>query len=50
VDDPPVTPGQAAHLLTYAKERVQLGRAIIDNQAIAFALADMKMETTPPGY
>jgi acyl-CoA dehydrogenase len=30
--------------LGYAKERVQFGRPIIENQAIAFALADMKME------
>jgi acyl-CoA dehydrogenase len=30
--------------LDYAKERQQFGRAIIENQAIAFALADMKME------
>jgi len=30
--------------LAYAKERRQFGRAIIENQAIAFALADMKME------
>jgi len=30
--------------LGYAKERVQFGRPIIQNQAIAFALADMKME------
>src|SRR3954451_15295282 len=30
--------------LDYAKERVQFGRPIIQNQAIAFALADMKME------
>jgi acyl-CoA dehydrogenase len=30
--------------LDYAKERVQFGRRIIENQAIAFALADMKME------
>jgi acyl-CoA dehydrogenase len=30
--------------LDYAKERVQFGRPIIDNQAIAFTLADMKME------
>ena len=30
--------------LGYAKERKQFGRAIIENQAIAFALADMKME------
>jgi acyl-CoA dehydrogenase len=30
--------------LGYAKERVQFGRPIVTNQAIAFALADMKME------
>jgi acyl-CoA dehydrogenase len=30
--------------LDYAKERRQFGRAIICNQAIAFALADMKLE------
>ena len=30
--------------LDYAKERKQFGRAIIENQAIAFALADMKLE------
>jgi acyl-CoA dehydrogenase len=30
--------------LEYAKERQQFGRPIIDNQAIAFALADMKLE------
>jgi acyl-CoA dehydrogenase len=30
--------------LGYAKERVQFGRPIIENQAIAFALADMAME------
>jgi acyl-CoA dehydrogenase len=30
--------------LDYAKERSQFGRAIIENQAIGFALADMKME------
>jgi acyl-CoA dehydrogenase len=30
--------------LDYAKEREQFGRPIIDNQSIAFALADMKME------
>jgi acyl-CoA dehydrogenase len=30
--------------LGYAKERSQFGRPIIENQAIAFALADMKME------
>jgi acyl-CoA dehydrogenase len=32
------------YALDYAKERVQFGRKIIENQAIAFALADMKME------
>ena len=30
--------------LDYAKERVAFGRPIIENQAIAFKLADMKME------
>src|SRR4029079_10164599 len=30
--------------LEYAKERRQFGRAIIENQAIAFTLADMKLE------
>ena len=30
--------------LGYAKEREQFGRPIIENQAIAFALADMKLE------
>jgi acyl-CoA dehydrogenase len=30
--------------LDYAKQREQFGRPIIDNQAIAFTLADMKME------
>jgi alkylation response protein AidB-like acyl-CoA dehydrogenase len=30
--------------LDYAKGRVQFGRPIIENQAIAFALADMRME------
>jgi acyl-CoA dehydrogenase len=30
--------------LEYAKEREQFGRPIIQNQAIAFALADMKLE------
>jgi acyl-CoA dehydrogenase len=30
--------------LDYAREREQFGRPIIDNQAIAFMLADMKME------
>jgi len=32
------------YALGYAKDRKQFGRAIIENQAIAFALADMKME------
>jgi acyl-CoA dehydrogenase len=32
------------YALDYAKERTQFGRPIIENQAIAFALADMKME------
>jgi acyl-CoA dehydrogenase len=32
------------YALTYAKERQQFGRPIVANQAIAFALADMKME------
>ena len=32
------------YALEYAKERQQFGRAIIENQAIAFRLADMKME------
>ena len=31
------------YALDYAKERKQFGRPIIDNQAIAFKLADMKM-------
>jgi acyl-CoA dehydrogenase len=37
---------RAAHeyALEYAKERQQFGRPIIENQAIAFALADMKLE------
>jgi acyl-CoA dehydrogenase len=30
--------------LDYSKERVQFGKPIIENQAIAFTLADMKME------
>ncbi|MGW1452911.1 acyl-CoA dehydrogenase family protein, partial [Micromonospora sp. NPDC002411] len=30
--------------LHYAKDRVQFGRPIIENQAIAFTLADMRME------
>jgi alkylation response protein AidB-like acyl-CoA dehydrogenase len=33
------------YALEYAKERHQFGRAIIENQAIAFKLADMKMHT-----
>ena len=32
------------YALDYASEREQFGRPIIDNQAIAFTLADMKME------
>jgi acyl-CoA dehydrogenase len=32
------------YALGYAKERTQFGRPIIENQAIAFTLADMKME------
>jgi acyl-CoA dehydrogenase len=32
------------YALGYAKERSQFGRPIIENQAIAFALADMKLE------
>lgn len=32
------------YALDYAKERKQFGRPIIDNQGIAFKLADMKME------
>jgi acyl-CoA dehydrogenase len=32
------------YALEYAKERSQFGRPIIHNQAIAFALADMKLE------
>src|ERR671929_283213 len=32
------------YALAYAKERVQFGKPIIENQAVAFALADMKME------
>ena len=32
------------YALQYAKDRHQFGRAIIENQAIAFALADMRME------
>ena len=32
------------YALDYAREREQFGRKIIENQAIAFALADMKLE------
>jgi acyl-CoA dehydrogenase len=32
------------YALEYAKERRQFGRAIVENQSIAFTLADMKME------
>ncbi len=32
------------YALEYATNRVQFGRPIIDNQAVAFALADMRME------
>jgi acyl-CoA dehydrogenase len=32
------------YALEYAKERKQFGRAIVENQAIAFTLADMKLE------
>jgi alkylation response protein AidB-like acyl-CoA dehydrogenase len=32
------------YALEYAKSRVQFGRPIIDNQGVAFALADMRME------
>ena len=32
------------YALGYAKERSQFGRPIIENQAIAFTLADMAME------
>jgi acyl-CoA dehydrogenase len=32
------------YALGYAKERRQFGKAIVENQAIAFALADMKLE------
>jgi acyl-CoA dehydrogenase len=33
------------YALDYAKQREQFGRPIIENQAISFTLADMKMET-----
>ena len=32
------------YALEYAKEREQFGRAIVENQSIAFTLADMKLE------
>src|SRR5213595_2840011 len=32
------------YALEYAKERVQFGRKIVENQAVAFTLADMKLE------
>ena len=32
------------YALDYAKERKQFGRPIIENQSIAFTLADMKLE------
>jgi len=32
------------YALDYAKERVQFGKPIIENQAVAFTLADMKLE------
>ncbi len=32
------------YALSYAKERSQFGRPIVENQAIAFTLADMKLE------
>jgi alkylation response protein AidB-like acyl-CoA dehydrogenase len=32
------------YTLDYARGRVQFGRPIVENQAVAFALADMKME------
>ncbi|MEW2142933.1 acyl-CoA dehydrogenase family protein [Micromonospora vinacea] len=32
------------YALDYAKDRVQFGRPIIENQAVAFALADMRMD------
>ena len=37
--------GIARAAFEYAKERRQFGRAIIENQAIAFKLADMRMRT-----
>ena len=37
------------YALDYAMTRVQFGRPIITNQGIAFTLADMCTESTPPG-
>ena len=37
------------YALDYAKERRQFGSAIIENQAIAFTLADMGPRSTPRG-
>ncbi len=39
-----VARGAYEYALDYAKERVQFGRPIIENQAIAFTLANMKLE------
>ena len=36
--------GAYEYALDYAKERVQFGRPIIENQAVAFTLANMKLE------
>ncbi|GAB2569322.1 acyl-CoA dehydrogenase [Paractinoplanes abujensis] len=36
--------GAYEYALEYAQNRVQFGRPIVENQAIAFALADMRME------
>ena len=35
--------------LRHARERVQLGKPIIENQGIQWMLADMVMETEAPG-
>ena len=37
------------YALEYAKERETFGRPIIENQAIAFKLADMKTHIDAPG-
>ena len=43
---PSGSPGRRTQFsLDYAKERKQFGKAIIENEAIAFKLADMKMHT-----